>query len=211
MEKHGWVEPLEESRSGLSTKRSPYRDPPSFGTASLGVRIDSSGRKSFVVRYRPKGSGASGPKRFVTIGRYGVLTADEARGRAKEILGVVATGGDPAEDIAEKRAALTFKEVVDLFLKEHVSAKRKSSTAVGYSSLLATYAVPALGSRKADAVTRAEVARTVRSAKSPIKPIAYLPSLAAPILSPSDTALFLKTAIRQEGLRNSPRTVVSVS
>jgi integrase len=122
------------------------------------VRIDSSGRKSFVVRYRPKGSGANGPKRFVTLGRYGVLTAEEARGRAKEILGVVAKGGDPASDMAEKQAAATFKEVVDLFLKEHVSAKRKSSTAVGYASLLATYAVPALGSRKADAVTRAEVA-----------------------------------------------------
>ena len=124
----------------------------------LGVRIDSSGRKSFVVRYRPKGSGAGGPKRFVTIGRYGGLTVDEARGRAKEILGVVATGGDPAADIAEKRTALTFKEVVDLFLKEHVRAKRKSSTAAGYASLLVTYAVPALGKRKADAVTRAEIA-----------------------------------------------------
>ena len=122
------------------------------------MRIDASGRKSFVVRYRPKGFGAGGPKRFVTIGRYGVLTADEARGRAKEILGVVANGGDPAADIAEKRAALTFKEVVDLFLREHVSAKRKSSTAVGYTSLLAAYAVPTLGNRKADAVTRAEIA-----------------------------------------------------
>jgi len=62
-------------------------------------------RKSFAVRYRPKGSGAGGPKRFAAIGGYGVLTAEEARGRAKEIPGVVAMGGDPAADIAEKRAA----------------------------------------------------------------------------------------------------------
>ena len=71
---------------------------------------------------------------------------------------MVAMGGDPAADVAGKRAALTFKAVVDLFLEEHVSAKRKSSTAVGYASLLATYAVPALGNRKADAITRAEIA-----------------------------------------------------
>jgi len=124
----------------------------------FGIRVDPSGRKSFVLRYRPKGYGAAGPKRFVTIGRYGVLTADEARNRAREILGAVATGGDPAADLAEKRAALTFKEVVDLFLKEHVGAKRKRSTGLGYASLLTKYAVPALGNRKADAVTRAAVA-----------------------------------------------------
>ena len=88
-----------------------------------------------------------------------MLTTDEARNRSKEILGTVATGSDPAADLAEKRAALTFKEVVELFLKEHVGAKRKTSTAIGYASLLTKYAVPALGNRKADAVTRAEVAQ----------------------------------------------------
>ncbi len=71
---------------------------------------------------------------------------------------MVAVGGDPAADVAEKRAALSFKAVVDLFLEEHVRAKRKSSTAVGYASLLATYAAPALGNRKAEAITRAEIA-----------------------------------------------------
>ncbi len=71
---------------------------------------------------------------------------------------MVAVGGDPAADFAEKRAALSFKAVVDLFLEEHVRAKRKSSTAVGYASLLATFAVPALGNRKAEAITRAEIA-----------------------------------------------------
>jgi hypothetical protein len=55
----------------------------------LGARIDPSGAKTFVLRYRPKSHGANSPKRFVTIGRYGVLTVDEARNRAREILGAV--------------------------------------------------------------------------------------------------------------------------
>jgi integrase len=125
----------------------------------LGARVDPSGTKTFVLRYRPKGYGARGPKRFITIGKFGVLTVDEARNRAREILGAVATGGDPAADLAQKRAASTFAEVADLFLKEHVESKRKSKTAIFYSSLLKSYAIPTLGSRKAEAVTRAEVAR----------------------------------------------------
>jgi hypothetical protein len=52
----------------------------------FGARIDPGGAKTFAVRYRPKGHGASAPKRFITIGRYGPLTVDEARNRAKEIL-----------------------------------------------------------------------------------------------------------------------------
>ena len=76
-----------------------------------------------------KAHGASAPKRFITIGRYGALTVDEARNRAKEILGAVATGADPAADLALRRSASTFKEIADLFLREHVGPKRKMSTA----------------------------------------------------------------------------------
>ena len=125
----------------------------------LGARVDPSGAKTFVLRYRPKSHGANSPKRFVTIGRYGVLTVDEARNRAREILGAVASGEDPAADLAHKRAASTFAEVADRFLNEHVNSKRKSKTATAYKALLENYAVPALGSRKAEAITRAEVSR----------------------------------------------------
>jgi hypothetical protein len=125
----------------------------------LGARIDPSGAKTFVVRYRPKAFGPNGPKRFITIGRYGVLTAEQARDRAREILGAVAAGEDPAADLAYKRSAPTFAEIADAFLREHVQAKRKSKTATGYTSLLKTHAIPEFGSRKAEAVTRAEVTR----------------------------------------------------
>jgi hypothetical protein len=90
----------------------------------FGVRIDPGGAKTFAVRYRPKGHGASAPKRFITIGRYGALTVDQARNRAKEILGAVATGEDPAADLALRRAASTFKDIADLFLREHVGPKK---------------------------------------------------------------------------------------
>jgi Arm DNA-binding domain len=77
-----------------------------------GARIDPTGAKTFIVRYRPKGQGPSAPKRFVTVGRYGTVTADEARNRARQILGAVATGHDPAAKIAAKEAAATFEDTV---------------------------------------------------------------------------------------------------
>lgn len=125
----------------------------------FGARIDPRGTKTFIVRYRPRGQGASGPKRFVTIGRYGTLTAEEARSRARSILGKVANGEDPAGKLALQKAAAGFAEIVDVFLNEHVRPKRKRSTALGYEALLKSHAVPVLGSRKAETITRADVAK----------------------------------------------------
>lgn len=125
----------------------------------FGARIDASGAKTFLVRYRPKSMGASAPKRFVTLGRYGALTVEQARNRAREILGAVAAGGDPATEIAHRRSAPLFKEIAEMFLAEHVDTKRKLSTAQDYRSLLLTYAVPILGNQKAQSVTRAQIAR----------------------------------------------------
>ena len=45
----------------------------------FGVRVETSDTKSFLIRYRPKGNGRNGPKRFVTIGRYGAMMPEQAR------------------------------------------------------------------------------------------------------------------------------------
>jgi hypothetical protein len=52
----------------------------------------------------------------LTLGRYGVLTPDQARGRAKIELGNVAGGGDPAENKAADRAAITIEELCAEYL-----------------------------------------------------------------------------------------------
>ncbi|MBV8106373.1 MAG: DUF4102 domain-containing protein, partial [Hyphomicrobiales bacterium] len=64
--------------------------------AGFGLRVEKSGSKTFVVRYRADGGGRSAPRRFVTVGRYGPLTPDEARKRARVLLAAVTTGEDPA-------------------------------------------------------------------------------------------------------------------
>src|SRR5215467_4503171 len=71
----------------------------------FGVRVQASGAKSYVVKYRA-GSGRGAPTRRLTLGRVGTLTPDDARTLAKKNLGAVAHGNDPAAlKAAERRAA----------------------------------------------------------------------------------------------------------
>lgn len=120
----------------------------------FGLRIEPSGTKTFLVRYR-----AAGCKRFVAVGRFGQLTPEQARGLAQETLADVRRGRDPADERRRERAALSVADLAARFLDEHVGAKRKSSTAVHYRSLIDRYLVPKHGARKAHDFARTDLAR----------------------------------------------------
>src|SRR5256886_4537659 len=124
----------------------------------FGVRVQPTGAKSYVVKYRA-GSGRGAPTRRVTLGRIGTLTPDEARALARKMLGAVAHGSDPAAVRAAERRASTFRELAEIFLVEHVEAKRKRTTAAHYRSLLERIVLPELGSRKAEQVTTSDLAK----------------------------------------------------
>jgi integrase len=124
----------------------------------FGIRVQRSGVKSYVVKYRA-GSGRSAPTRRLTLDRVGRITPDEARNLARKTLGVVAHGVDPAAlKNAEKRAA-TLAELSGIFLADHVEAKRKASTAAHYRDILERLVLPELGSCKAEKITSADLAR----------------------------------------------------
>jgi len=89
-----------------------------------GLRIEPSGSKSFIVKYRANGGGRRAPQRFMTIGRFGVLTPDAARRKARKILGAVAQGEDPAQKTNLARREMTVAELCDFYLDEGVATKR---------------------------------------------------------------------------------------
>jgi hypothetical protein len=87
------------------------------------LRVAESGTKTYILRYRPRGTGRAGPRRFMVLGRHGVLTPDEARAHAKTILGEVAAGKDPAKERSPANFAITIAQLVDVFIAEHARAR----------------------------------------------------------------------------------------
>jgi integrase len=88
-----------------------------------------------------------------------VLTPDEARGKAKKLLGAVEDGADPIKARRDARAVRTFKELSEEFMRSHVATKRKTRTGEEYQRLLTAHIIPAIGSRQITDIRRVDVAR----------------------------------------------------
>jgi len=93
-----------------------YRDEQLKGFA---LRVTSAGVKSFIVETR-----IDGKVKRMTLGKYGQITAEEARKQAKNVLGQIAKGDNP---IAEKKAnrikSLTLQDVFNDYLKARKDLK----------------------------------------------------------------------------------------
>ena len=129
--------------------------------AGFGLRIEPSGRKTFIARYRA-GGGRAGTLRQATIGRYGTLTVDEARTKASKLLGAAAGGGDPVGDQQRARqAGVTVGQIVDWYLREaetgRLLGKRgrpiKPSTLATDRMRIEAHVRPLLGNRAVQSLT----------------------------------------------------------
>lgn len=91
----------------------------------FGVRVSYGGRRAFVVRYR-----VNNRLRRLTLGPYPDLSLHDARRKAREVLGDVARGDDPAQDKQERRDAETFRGLAQSYLemaeKRHRSWKEEA-------------------------------------------------------------------------------------
>lgn len=139
------------------------------GLPGFGVRVWPSGRKTYVAQYR-----AAGRTRRVKIGNHGPLTADEARREARGILGDVARGGDPAEERATRRKAITIAELCDTYLdaadKGLIMGKggvpKKASTLYVDKGRIERHIKPLLGRRLVVELTQPDVQRFVRDVQA---------------------------------------------
>lgn len=88
------------------------------------LRITSGGVKSFIVETR-----INGKVKRVTLGKYGNITAEEARKQAKSLLGSVAKGDDPiAEKKTQRVNAMPLKQVLSDYLKARKDLKPRTLT-----------------------------------------------------------------------------------
>lgn len=120
--------------------------------AGFGVRVYPTGRKVYVVQYK-----LHGRTRRKTLGKHGVITADEARKDAKLVQADVARGADPSADRKARLRSPTIQELGVRFLKEHVSLHCKPTTYSGYADLLTKVVNPVLGSTKVSEINFADI------------------------------------------------------
>jgi integrase len=131
----------------------------------FGVRMKPSGVATWLVQYRTP----QGQTRRLALGRVGVLTPDQARGKARDALKAVADGGDPSADRHTTRSAISVADLCE----EYMQAARASlvKTRFGQSKSPATVAiddgrinrhiVPLIGSTPARDLRRSDVQRMV--------------------------------------------------
>lgn len=122
--------------------------------SGLGIRVFPTGRKQFVLQYR-----FGRTSRRMSLGRFGAITPDQARGLALEALVKIRQDIDPLAEKKAKRTALTVRELAQRFDEEHIQVHLKASTAKEYRRNLKLFILPAIGHLRIVDVTRADIAK----------------------------------------------------
>jgi len=89
---------------------------------NFGVRLYESGTKSFIIRYRNE----HGRRRYLTIGKFGELTLQQARDLARDQLFEVRKGDDPAAERRRARNAQTVEDLGEAYIEKYAKPRKKS-------------------------------------------------------------------------------------
>ena len=116
----------------------------------FGVRVYPSGSKVYVVQTRAKGK-----SKRVTLGRHGVISADQARRKAAETIARIKSGEDSE---GKPASTVTVADVAARYLKEHVALHCKPGTAKLYRSVVQRFILPAYGHLAVEDVEREHIA-----------------------------------------------------
>jgi hypothetical protein len=104
----------------------------------FGVRVFSTGLKTFVIKFRTR----SGRQRWLKIGTYGTMTAEQARDRALVELAKVISGEDPADDRDQLSAAVTVVQLCDHYMTAGGPDPAEAAGALELLASLATESPP---------------------------------------------------------------------
>ena len=100
----------------------------------FGVRIHPAGTKTFIVNYRAGDGGRKAPNKRVSIGRYGPITVDQARRQARELLGKVAGGENPAEERSDARSMPTLGDAFEDYMAANPNRSKRTNELYRYEA-----------------------------------------------------------------------------
>lgn len=121
------------------------------------ARRNGNGTITFLVEYRA-GRGRQFPNRRLSLGKYGVLTPDDARQAARSILARVARGEDPAAARAARASEITVREMLLAAVEQHWKPKRRPSTARAFEEAIRRTLIPEFGSLRLSDLSRGHIA-----------------------------------------------------
>ena len=129
----------------------------------FGVRVKSSGTKTFIIQYR----NLEGRTRRCVIGQYGVLTVEQARELAQKKLAAVIDGADPSAERHAIRQGLTVSALCDWYLTEAEAGRLigrnrrpiKASSLSGDRSRIGLHIKPLIGNRVVSQLKLADIER----------------------------------------------------
>ncbi len=116
------------------------------------VKVTPRSKKVYYLWYRTR-DGRPGKRR---LGDHGVITPHQAREMARQLMNAIASGADPARELAEAKAAPTVAESAKRF-KEWITTYRKPTTAKEYARIVDCWVIPRWGSMKLAALKLADV------------------------------------------------------
>ena len=122
--------------------------------SGFGVRMTSSGKSSFILKYRTR----TGAARKMVLARVGTITPDEARKEAIKALAEVAKGGDPSAARKAARKDMKLGELADSFVSA-MKERWKENTYLANTSQIETHIKPLLGHRTAVSLSYADVTK----------------------------------------------------
>ena len=137
--------------------------------AGFGLRVFTSGKRSYLVQYR-----AAGRTRRYTIGLHGAWTPEMARKQARILLGRIAQGQNPAEERRIDARAITVKELCAQYLKDADNGlvlgkgrrPKKPSTLIIDKGRIQRHIIPLLGTRRVKDITQSDINRFIRDVMS---------------------------------------------
>jgi integrase len=88
----------------------------------FGLRIYPTGRRTYFVQYRNEFQRTRRKK----IGVHGQVTTEQAREMAKGLLGDVAKGGDPSQEVQTRKIKPSMADLAKEYLETHAESKKKS-------------------------------------------------------------------------------------
>lgn len=119
-----------------------------------GLKVTPLGRKVFVLQYR------SGRRsRRMTLGTYGAITAEQARGLAQANLRAVARGEDPMAERDAIRTEKSMGELLDAFLSDHADVKLKRRSSEEYRRLVDKLVPASLRRKPITEITRTDISQ----------------------------------------------------